>query len=143
MRKIILSIAVLFLLFTSCVCMKQSKKNITSMEGTWELSYISGSRIAFEGLYPNKKPIITFDLKENRVSGNNSCNNYSGKLAVDGNKISFKAPMATTKMMCMDAKGETVYMAILQKIDSYTISEDGKTLNFIMGNVPMMRFEKK
>jgi heat shock protein HslJ len=123
--------------------MKESKKNTTSIEGTWELNYISGSRIAFGGLYPNKKPIITFDLKESRVSGNNSCNSYNGKLAVDGNKISFKAPMATTKMMCMDAKGETVYMMTLQKIDSYTVSEGGKTLNFSMGDVPMMRFEKK
>lgn len=143
MRKIILSIAVLCLLFASCACMKQSKKNTISIEGTWELHYISGPRIAFDGLYPNKKPFITFDLKENRVSGNNSCNSYSGKLAIDGNKISFEDPMATTKMMCMDAKGEMVYMTTLQKIDSYTISEDGKTLNFIMGDVPMMRFEKK
>lgn len=125
------------------MCLHETIKKEYRFNGTWELNYISGSRIAFGGLYPNEKPIITFDLKENRVSGNNSCNSYNGKLAVDGNKISFKAPMATTKMMCMDAKGETVYMTTLQKIDSYTISEDGKTLIFSMGNIPMMRFEKK
>jgi hypothetical protein len=48
-----------------------------------------------------------------------------------------------TKMMCMDIQGEDVYMSTLEKIDSYSISEDGKTLNFIMGDTAMMRFEKK
>ena len=113
-----------------------------SLEGTWELNYVTGPRIGFEGLYPNKKPTITFDLKENSISGSNSCNRYSGKLNVIGNKISFKEPMAVTKMFC-PGEGERIYMATLQKIDSYSISEDGKTLNFIMGDIAMMRFGKK
>nr|WP_314895630.1 META domain-containing protein [uncultured Flavobacterium sp.] len=81
-------------------------------------------------------------MKENKVSGNNSCNNYIEKLNADGNKISFKKPMAVTKMFCPGV-GENIYMATLQKIDSYSVSEDGKTLNFIMGDIAMMRFEKK
>ncbi len=40
-------------------------------------------------------------------------------------------------------QGETVYMSTLDKIDSYAISEDGKTLNFISADIAMMRFEKK
>ena len=34
-----------------------------SLDGTWELNYVAGPRIAFNGLYPNNKPTITFDLK--------------------------------------------------------------------------------
>jgi heat shock protein HslJ len=30
--------------------------------GAWELNYISGAKIAFEGLFPNKKPTIIFEL---------------------------------------------------------------------------------
>lgn len=143
MKKIFLSLAILCLAFISCNSVKTSNNTSASLEGTWELNYITGRRIAFAGLYPNKKPTIIFDLKENRVSGNASCNRYSGKLNVDGNKISFKDPIAMTKMMCMDIQGEDVYMSTLQKIDSYSISEDGKTLNFIMGDIAMMRFVKK
>ncbi|MFV8323485.1 META domain-containing protein [Flavobacterium sp. LB3P21] len=143
MRKIILSLTIICLAFISCNAGKTITGKTASLEGTWELNYITGPRIAFGGLYPNKKPTIVFDLKENRVSGNASCNSYSGKLNVDGNKISFKDPIAMTKMMCMDIQGEDVYMSALEKIDSYSISEDGKTLNFIMGDIAMMRFEKK
>lgn len=134
---------ILFMALWSCNATKETIGKKASLEGSWELKYITGPRITFEGLYPNKKPSITFDVKENRVSGNNSCNSYTGKLNTEGNKISFNGPMAETKMMCMDAQGETIYKATLQKIDSYSISENGKTLNFMMGDIVMMRFEKK
>lgn len=122
----------------------KKKDTVSQLDGTWELTYITGPKIAFEGLYPNKKPTIVFDSKENRVSGNNSCNSYTGKLSVNANLIDFTQPMAVTKMMCMDgAQGEQVYMTTLQKITSYDITDEGKTLNFISGDIAMMRFTKK
>lgn len=141
MKIIILAIAVLSLTITGCKSSKQPLKTTTSLEGTWQLNYITGPRIAFDGMYPDKKPTITFDLKENRVSGNNSCNQYFGALHVDGSKINFKdAKMGMTMIAC-PGSGEATYMKTLEKIDSYSISEDGKTLNFIMGDTAMMRFE--
>ncbi|MFV5697901.1 META domain-containing protein [Flavobacterium sp. ZT3R17] len=142
MKKIILVLTALCWAFISCNSAKKTMSNTTSLEGTWELNYVTGPRIAFGGLYPNNKPTITFNLKENSVSGSSSCNRYSGKLNLVGNKISFKDPMAMTRMFC-PGEGENVYMSTLQKIDSYSVSEDGKTLNFIMGDIAMMRFEKK
>jgi heat shock protein HslJ len=142
MKKIILVLTIFCFAFISCNSFKATTNKKASLEGTWELNYVTGPRIAFDGLYPNKKPTITFDLKENSISGSNSCNRYSGKLNVVGNKISFKEPMAVTKMFC-PGEGESIYMSTLQKIDSYSISDDGKTLNFIMGDIAMMRFEKK
>ncbi|MEL1254416.1 META domain-containing protein [Flavobacterium sp. DGU38] len=128
----------------SCNVFKCKKKNaVSELEGNWELNYITGPRIAFEGLYPDKKPTIIFNIKENQVSGNSSCNSFSGKLNVTGNKIDFTQPMAMTKMMCMDGQGEQVYMSTLQKITTYTITDDGKTLNLISGNITAMRFTKK
>lgn len=126
----------------SCKCAKTDA--VSKLDGTWELNYISGPRITFEGLYPNKKPTIQFDAKTNQVSGNASCNSYTGKLVVDGNKIDFTQPMAVTKMMCLDGlQGEQTYLSTLQKITSYDITDDGKTLNFISGDIAMMRFTKK
>ncbi|MDP5201836.1 META domain-containing protein [Flavobacterium sp. DG2-3] len=141
MMKKILTLVFFSLFLISCKCKKVD--SVSKLDGTWELNYISGPRIAFDGLYPNKKPNITFDTKENRVSGNNSCNSYTGKLNVTGNKIDFTQPMAVTKMMCLNGQGEQIYMSTLQKITSYDITDDGKTLNFISGDIAMMRFTKK
>nr|WP_294780522.1 META domain-containing protein [uncultured Flavobacterium sp.] len=145
MMKKIFTLIFFSSILISCNVFKCKKKDVVSkLDGTWELNYITGPRIAFDGLYPNKKPTIVFDSKENRVSGNNSCNSYTGKLIVDGNKIDFTQPMAVTKMMCLDGQqGEQIYMNTLQKITSYDITEDGKTLNFISGDIAMMRFTKK
>lgn len=130
-----------FCLF-SCKC--QQTVSTGNLEGSWQLNYISGPRIAFNGLYPNKIPTINFDLKESRVSGNNSCNSFNGKLITTGNKIDFTQPLAVTKMMCMngEGEGEKVFMNTLQKITSYSITDNGKTLNFISGDIAMMRFTK-
>ncbi|MCV9932978.1 META domain-containing protein [Flavobacterium sp. LS1R47] len=138
--------AVLGIILFSCNSVQNKTTTTNSAEqlnGTWELNYISGPRIAFEGLYPNKKPTITFDTKENRVSGNNSCNSFTGKLNVDGHEISFKDGLASTRMMCMDNQGEQVFMDGLLKITSYDVTDNGKTLNFISGDIAMMRFTKK
>lgn len=141
MKKIISSLTIFCSVLVSCNSVKTVNTEKASLQGAWQLIYISGPRIDFSGLYPNDKPTITFDLKENRVFGKNSCNSYSGTLNVDGNKISFKGPMAVTKMFC-PGEGENVYMNTLEKIDSYSILEDGKTLNFIVGDVAMMRLKK-
>ncbi|WP_083693009.1 META domain-containing protein [[Flexibacter] sp. ATCC 35103] len=128
----------------SCNASKTPKNDsVSQLEGSWELNYITGPRITFDGLYPNKKPTLNFNTKENQVSGNNSCNSFTGKLKVTGNKIDFTQPMAVTRMMCIDAQGEPVFMSTLQKITSYDITDDGKTLNFISGDIAMMRFTKK
>lgn len=125
----------------SCKCKKTD--SVSKLEGNWELNYISGPKIAFDGLYPNKKPTINFDLKENHISGNSSCNSFNGKLVLDGTKIDLTQPMAMTKMMCQDGQGEQVFMSTLEKVTSYDVTDDGKTLNLISGDIAMMRFTKK
>lgn len=141
MKTNILIFSILFLMIVSCNSTK-TIVNSNTLEGIWQLNYISGPKIAFEGLYPNKKPTIIFDLKENKISGNNSCNQYFGILLVDGNKINFKDAKIGMTMMVCQSLGEDTYMKTLEKINSYSISSDGKTLNFIMGDIVMMRFER-
>lgn len=144
MMKKIFTLVFFSLILLSCTASKSKNSNAASqLDGNWELNYITGPRIAFDGLYPNKKPTVNFDTKEGRVSGNNSCNSYTGKLVVTDNKIDFTQPMAVTKMMCLDNQGEQVFMNTLQKITSFDITDDGKTLNFISGDIAMMRFTRK
>lgn len=109
------------------------------LNGTWELNYISGPRIAFEGLYPDKKPRITFNLPDTKAIGNSSCNNYNIAFHLDGNDIKFADPMST-KMAC-EGSGEATFFATLKTISKYSVS--GTTLNLIMGDIAVMRLEKK
>jgi heat shock protein HslJ len=142
MKKIILTLSLLGLLFIACNSTQSAMKTAAALDGTWQLNYITGPRIAFDGLYPDKKPTISFDSKENKVFGDNSCNKYFGTLKVEGNKINFKdAKMGMTMMAC-SGNGENTYMKALEQIDTYSVSNDGKTLNFMMGELTMMRFEK-
>ena len=115
--------------------------DISNLTGTWELNYISGPRIAFDGLYPGKKPTMIIDVTNSRVSGNTSCNNFNGSFKADGNKISFNEPMAMTRMMC-EGDGERVFTETLKKVNTWSVS-DATTLNLIMGDIAMMRFVKK
>ena len=143
MKKIFFFLIILIITFTSCNPCQSVVKQSASLEGTWQLNYISGPRITFEALYPNKKPTIVFDTKENKISGNNGCNPFFGDLKIEGNKIDFKdAKMGMTMMACQE-NGDVIFMKTLEKIDSYSISEDGKTLNFMMGEIAMMRFQKQ
>jgi heat shock protein HslJ len=143
MKKILALFALVCISLVSCSTTKKSAVKANSLEGTWVLNFITGPKIAFNGLYPNSKPTIAFDLSANKISGNNSCNQYFGTLIVDGTKINFKdAKMGMTMMACQ-GNGDTVYMSTLDKVDSYSITNDGKTLNFIMGSVVMMRFIHK
>ncbi len=143
MKKIFILVFLSSILFSCNIFKCKKNDSVSKLDGIWELNYITGPKIAFDGLYPNKKPTINFDTKENKVFGNNSCNSFTGKLVVTGNKIDFTQPMAVTKMMCLDGQGEQVFMKTLQKVTSYDITDDGKTLNFISGDIAMMRFTKK
>jgi len=141
MKKYTIAIvSVLTLLITSCKASKEVKSTANIYDTTWELEYISGPRIAFEGLYPNKKPQITFDQKEARVFGNNGCNGYSAPYTLNGKSLTFGEPGPATMMFC-DGGGEQQFLQQMKKITSYAIDRDGK-LNLIQGDVPMMRFKK-
>lgn len=109
-----------------------------NLDGTWELTYISGPRIAFEGLYPGRKPTISFNSSEKRVNGHTSCNNYNAPFSIDANNISF-GDIASTKMACEGA-GEATFLNTLSKITSWKI-ENGQ-LSLVAGDVELMRLKR-
>jgi heat shock protein HslJ len=114
-------------------------KEQLQLNGTWELTYISGPKIAFEGLFPNKKPTIIFDFPEPQAHGNGGCNGYSAKVTVDGNKISFGDALST--MMACEGNGEPLYFKTLKTVTGYSI--EGNTLLMKMGDVMVLKFVKK
>lgn len=139
MKKIMFPIVFVFLTFASCNS-KMAVADTALLDGTWQLNYITGPKIAFAALYPDKMPTIIFDTKNNKIVGNNSCNQYFGTLLLDGRKINFKDAKLGMTMMACDGSGDDLYMETLQKIESYTITDEGKTLSFLLGDIVMMRF---
>ncbi len=136
--KPILLITIFALIIMSCA----TKKNISEKKlygTTWELEYISEPRIAFDGLYHDKKPKISFNKEKNQVSGNNSCNGYTADYTLTSNSIFFGEPGPSTMMFC--GEGEKVFLNMIKKINKYNFDHDGK-LNLMIDDVSMMRFKK-
>ncbi|MGJ8591146.1 MAG: META domain-containing protein [Aquaticitalea sp.] len=135
--------SIVFVLFLSLVMACGSQKEMTNSDQlfgpTWQLEYMSGPRIAFDGLFPDKKPEITFNKTTNKVTGNNSCNGYSASYTLNGKSISFGEPGPTTMMYC--GEGEQQFLNMMSKINAYSFDADGK-LNLMIDDVPMMRFKK-
>ena len=80
------------MVFISCNSVRTANGQKDALQGASDLSYISGPQIVFSILCKNDTPTITFDLKENRVSGKNSGNSYSGTLNADEIKLVSKSP---------------------------------------------------
>lgn len=105
---------------------------------SWELVYLSGPRITFEGLFPDQKPTITFDKVSKKVSGNNSCNGYSADFILKENKLSFGEPGPSTLMYCGD--GEVFFLKSMREINQYQMDSEGN-LVLMKDDIPMMRFK--
>ena len=142
MKKSALIIAVVIgVVLSSCSVMKKdaAKQDSSKLAGEWVLTYITGPRITFDGLFPDGKPTMFFDLEINRVSGNNSCNSYGGDLILKNNTIKIEKPFST--MMACQGSGEGTYMEMLKEIETFKV--DDKVLSFYKGDVEVMRFARK
>ena len=89
---------------------KRLTREDAKLNGTWEMNYISGPKIAFDGLYPNKKPTLIFNLAASELGGNSSCNGFGAKVKLDGFNISFTDPIGTM----MACPGATVWTHLLR-----------------------------
>ncbi len=137
-KKYFFLFTMIAMLISSCEPTKKTNSD-TIYEAVWQLEYISGTRITFERLFPDKKPEISFDRETNRVTGNGGCNGYSADYKLYGNKLSFGEPGPTTMMFCGD--GELQFLKMMQKVDEYNFDAEGK-LNLSVGEVPILRFKK-
>lgn len=137
MKKIIHFISLLMIII-SC----SSTKNLVNdklFNTTWELSYISGPRIAFEGLFPNKKPQIKFDKATGKAGGTDGCNGYLADYTINGATIAFGDPGPTTMMYC--GEGEKVFLTTMKKVNRFTIDSDDQLI-LMIDEIPMLRFKK-
>lgn len=136
---------VLLVVITACSSTKHvdtitpNKGSQALFDHTWELEYMSGIRIAFEVLFPENKPSLTFDDVEKVARGNAGCNGYAAVYKKEADNISFADPGPSTLMYC--GEGEQQFLNMMKKINRYSVDENGK-LNLMIDDIPMMRFRK-
>lgn len=133
-----LFICFLTLVLSGCTTLKSA--TVLSSNETWELEYITGPRIAFEGLFPEKKPQITFSTATKEVSGTTGCNGFTTKYTLEGQSIKFDQNFPMTMRYC-EGGGEQVFLKMMKEVNHYYIDNEGK-LFLNKGDVPMMRFKK-
>ncbi len=120
-----------------------SNTAVSELNGKWELTTLPGAGQEFSELYAEKKPTLEVNIAEKRINGNSSCNVYSGPLAAENGKISFKGPIAATKMACANNNGgETAYFKALDQVDAYKIT-DKNTLHLLAGETIIASFTRK
>lgn len=83
----------------------------------------AGSGISLDVMYPDKKPLISFDLAQNEVNGNTGCNPFSSKMSIDGSKLTIQKPYAMSTTVC-NGDGERVFLDILKSVTAYSVSHN-------------------
>lgn len=105
-----------------------SKDSYAILGRRWRLVELNGKPVLMDSTMA-KEPFLTLDDKEDRVSGNTSCNNFSGHFEVGPlNRIHF-SKMASTRMACRNMETERDFLKMLETVDNFTVSADEFTLN--------------
>lgn len=112
--------------------------------GKWTLDYImpkDGKDL--KQLYKIQKPYLNF-VDETKVAGNNGCNNVSGGFSFgEGNFIQFHTEkFGSTRMFC-EGVDEKVFLDGLKAVNKFDITDEGKKLVFITGDIVTMSFLKE
>ena len=143
--KQFLFLALTFLLFStqSTHAGKKPKKKApasSTLSGNWTLNFITGPRIAFDGLFPDRKPTLEFDVKEKKVYGQSPCNRYNSPYTQKGDSLRFSNNIAMTMMACEEGQGENLYMQTLKKINRWKLNANGQ-LELYTNDILMMRYQ--
>jgi len=88
-----------------------------TLQGEWHLQPVLASDTA-----SGKIPMLNFDLRTNRVSGNTGCNSFSGAFKSQGRSLSFSDNMISTKMAC-PGYNEKIFVENLLKTNRYEIKQ--------------------
>jgi heat shock protein HslJ len=104
----------------------------------WLLVEVTGQ--AYEPAEDGRAAFILLDSAESRASGNNSCNNFFGRYAIEaGQRIRFSDNMGATMMACPDMTTEAAFMEALRMVDNYSVSGNELSLNKAR-MAPLLRF---
>lgn len=100
--------------------MQLSKIDTNLFQFTWSLAQLDGERIKSAG----KWPTIRF-YPEGKVTGNGTCNDFTGTYILGGSDVILFGVIASTKKMCNENMDlENAYFSAMNKAVSYSLETD-------------------
>jgi heat shock protein HslJ len=120
-------------------------KKPTMIISTHNRKHLDGSKFILKKMRTDNKiqtisdelMIISFMLNDNKVSGNDGCNDFFGRIEINKNKISF-SNLGATKKFCPDTDLDKNFNMLIKDIDSYKISS--KILKFYKGKKLLLEY---
>lgn len=94
--------------------------NDVIQETYWMLVSLEGEEL--QGPIDTKTAYIRFREGKDDVNGYSGCNKFFGKYQLDGDNIQI-SDLGSTKMMCPAIEQENRLLEILERADSYSISD--------------------
>lgn len=95
----------------------QVKTAQAELKGTWQVINMHG----IDSL--SKKPTLTFDIENKRVSGNAGCNRYNTTYTIKDSLMTF-GPALSTKMYCNNMNIEKQFLGLLKKVSYFKYKND-------------------
>ena len=89
----------------------------THLAGEWNVTSLYGKELNEETSIPS----LIIDLNKNRISGNNSCNNYTAQITNATSQSLTLGAVATTRKMCFKMNVANSYNKALGEINTYLI----------------------
>ena len=133
-RYLIVGLTVLMAIILSA-CSTADGLDATS----WKLESYTGTAGDMVEVLPES--VVSLDFQATQVSGNASCNNYSGTYQVTGSKIEF-GPLAATRKMCVQPLGimeqEDAYLAALGTAVEYNFKANKLEMKDDQGDVTLV-----
>jgi heat shock protein HslJ len=111
-------------------------------EKYWKLIEINGKPVVLDASV-SREPHLILKVADNRVNGHGGCNTLSGTYEIDkaANRIKF-SQMASTMMACINMEVENELKRVLEMVDNYSLSADGKYLSLNRARMaPLAKFE--
>ena len=111
-------------------------------EKYWKLVEINGKPVVLDES-TSREPHIILKETDNRVNGNGGCNTLFGTYEIDraANRIRF-SQMGSTMMACINMEIENELKKVLEMVDNYSLSADGKYLSLNRARMaPLAKFE--
>lgn len=111
------------------------------LNGTWVAKDMYAPDKSFKELFP-ARPIVTFDLDKGLISGMSGCNQYMGKVSINGQAFSLPSDLAVTKRSCAQGmEGEALFLDLLRKANHWTMYNEGQ-LHLLINDMTVLWLER-
>lgn len=116
-----------------------SGKSKHVLDGTWIFEAMPGKQFDRKDLFPNQLPEVTFSISAGQLNGFAGCNRFSGKVNLNGDKMSLSDLALLTRAGC-PTRADDAFMGVLQGVTRYVVS--GGQLSLYNYNFEMVKLKK-